>query len=235
MKHFVLLMSVCLVLGCAMSANADLIPVVNTDNSTTLGYLSVVHGGTVSGREEISLYWDSFSGVEKELNIGGTWTVDGGTANTFYLAGGTSSTTGWSTKTDNNDYVGQTAPQSYINFAGLSGSFTRGPQVYPATNNGFNWFQGDAWMAPGGHDAYWLTPDDPDLYDDFDQTLLAKLFITPGTTLSFTGRSGFAKVGGGTTTPHIFFTTNTIPEPSTLGLLFSGLVGLLCYAWRKRK
>jgi hypothetical protein len=27
----------------------------------------------------------------------------------------------------------------------------------------------------------------------------------------------------------------TIPEPGTLALLTAGLLGLLCYAWRKRK
>ncbi len=32
---------------------------------------------------------------------------------------------------------------------------------------------------------------------------------------------------------HLLY--NQIPEPSTLALLASGLVGLLCYAWRKRK
>ncbi|MCD4726183.1 MAG: PEP-CTERM sorting domain-containing protein [Pirellulales bacterium] len=26
-----------------------------------------------------------------------------------------------------------------------------------------------------------------------------------------------------------------IPEPGTLALLATGLIGLLCYAWRKRK
>ncbi|MCG2685700.1 MAG: PEP-CTERM sorting domain-containing protein [Planctomycetales bacterium] len=26
-----------------------------------------------------------------------------------------------------------------------------------------------------------------------------------------------------------------IPEPSTLALLAAGLLGLLCYAWRKRR
>jgi len=31
------------------------------------------------------------------------------------------------------------------------------------------------------------------------------------------------------------FTIPPIPEPSTLLLLASGLVGLLCYAWRKRR
>ena len=29
--------------------------------------------------------------------------------------------------------------------------------------------------------------------------------------------------------------TIAVPEPSTLGLLISGCIGLLAYAWRKRK
>jgi hypothetical protein len=29
--------------------------------------------------------------------------------------------------------------------------------------------------------------------------------------------------------------TTAIPEPGTLALLAAGLIGLLCYAWRKRK
>ncbi len=34
---------------------------------------------------------------------------------------------------------------------------------------------------------------------------------------------------------NVKFSNITIPEPGTVMLLFTGLVGLLCYAWRKRK
>jgi hypothetical protein len=34
---------------------------------------------------------------------------------------------------------------------------------------------------------------------------------------------------------EVFETTSSIPEPSTLALLGAGLLGLLCYAWRRRK
>jgi len=30
-------------------------------------------------------------------------------------------------------------------------------------------------------------------------------------------------------------TTTGVPEPGTLALLAAGLIGLLCYAWRKRR
>jgi hypothetical protein len=30
-------------------------------------------------------------------------------------------------------------------------------------------------------------------------------------------------------------TTNAVPEPGTIVLLITGMLGLVCYAWRKRK
>jgi hypothetical protein len=46
-------------------------------------------------------------------------------------------------------------------------------------------------------------------------------------TLTFTAPTGVANIDR--------VSVNEVPEPSTLCLLASGLIGLVCYAWRKRK
>ena len=53
-------------------------------------------------------------------------------------------------------------------------------------------------------------------------------FVVQGTSLTAT--SGETRLGAA---GSIVFTP--APEPSTLALLTAGLIGLLCYAWRKRK
>jgi len=45
----------------------------------------------------------------------------------------------------------------------------------------------------------------------------------------------FYNSGGTTCTVDNFLVSVDVPEPSTLALLAAGLVGLLCYAWRKRR
>ncbi|MBU4273257.1 MAG: PEP-CTERM sorting domain-containing protein [Planctomycetes bacterium] len=60
--------------------------------------------------------------------------------------------------------------------------------------------------------------------------------MTAGThRLSITGlvKATFGEADTSTTIDAVSITT--IPEPSALALLVTGLVGLLCYAWRKRK
>ena len=53
------------------------------------------------------------------------------------------------------------------------------------------------------------------------------------------GAAGFACPGGTISTGCIWESMNmaysVVPEPGTLVLLATGLIGLLCYAWRKRK
>lgn len=52
----------------------------------------------------------------------------------------------------------------------------------------------------------------------------------------------YLRVGPGTADSHgydltgiAFAITSSVPEPSTLSLIATGLIGLLCYAWRKQK
>ena len=62
---------------------------------------------------------------------------------------------------------------------------------------------------------------------------LATFYVTTGANITFTGQIGLS---GGELIPVTFSTSAApIPEPSTLVLLASGLIGLLAYAWRKRK
>ncbi|MEN6457405.1 MAG: PEP-CTERM sorting domain-containing protein [Thermoguttaceae bacterium] len=69
--------------------------------------------------------------------------------------------------------------------------------------------------------------------DEFVESLLGHIAVTKGADVSFSGVIGYAYGAGYEET--IAFTSQTVPEPSTLALLGAGLVGLAAYAWRKRK
>jgi len=69
----------------------------------------------------------------------------------------------------------------------------------------------------------------------YDTTLLAQLWVKPGTNVTFTGNPAWGGWGySGSLNLAGSFDTAT-PEPSTIVLAASGLIGLLCYAWRKRR
>lgn len=59
---------------------------------------------------------------------------------------------------------------------------------------------------------------------------LAQLYVPTGGNVELTGSLGLSRSGTG-----CLGHGSTIPEPGTLALLAGGLVGLIAYAWRKRK
>ena len=78
-------------------------------------------------------------------------------------------------------------------------------------------------------------------YEGFNGVVVKTADGSGGVTWSdtFTVNAGdciaFATGGSSLTVFHETITVTSIPEPSTVVLLGSGLFGLLCYAWRKRK
>ena len=73
----------------------------------------------------------------------------------------------------------------------------------------------------------------------------ASLSIDGGTAIAMAGLSGtfspaaefgsFTNGNGYGEWAQVTLETNTIPEPSSIALLVSAMVGLLAYAWRKRR
>ena len=58
-------------------------------------------------------------------------------------------------------------------------------------------------------------------------------FTWDSNTVNYIGFGGAFKTGAVSTIDNV--SVSAIPEPSTLALLATGLIGLLAYAWRKRK
>jgi len=246
MRKLVLFLSVCSVLGGALVANAEILPCyvdpANGGATMQIGYEEFPNGinGNQPGYTEVAFFLTGVTGaatggtinaIESSLNggaINGTgWTDTGGT---FWLC---SNNNLWQGHTANAllvnaNYGGsdgsRNSTENFVSAVGAFSGFTR-------TGSGTAYTQfGGSWNQNGVSANNWV----PSLADDGSvNNLIADLFVTPSTTnIAWQGEVSFSNIGPANLS---FSILNPVPEPSTLALLASGLVGLLCYAWRKRK
>ncbi len=218
MKHLLILAVVILSLG-ALTARAEMI----TDVSGEIGAskLSFTRSTFDASYDKIEIHLaDNLTGTALLQALEGTWTASSGDA--IYLSGTSSS---WKGKSTNYFNEGQPPPQSYVNFetrnTGATWTRTGSDPDYSTFFGG--WYTSD--------NDFKLRSVDPDLFDDFGQTLLAIMYVSTDAGVGYSGDWGFDSntvLDGG-------FTIPAVPEPSTLTLLATGLIGLLCYAWRKKK
>jgi hypothetical protein len=227
---------VAIVMSWSLAAMADSINILDTDDSTSLGTLSVTRT-TLTNWDELDLYVTSLSGKAAGTTINllvGSWSAEGDGSPVIGLYAGTGTT--WVTKMRNSN---NTVGQSIVNFSLTAGAsqFTRvaGTGGYTVVSSGSGATAG-SWYADkditpsqdlSAFDADAGTESD----DGIDETLLAKMYVTKGADVSFSGAFGFSNG----TTPNASFTTVAVPEPGTLAMLAAGLFGLMAYAWRKRK
>lgn len=239
----------CMVMCFALSANADTINIMDTSTGSILGALEYTRDTTYSadtGYDTIAINLGSFvsSSMTGVNGLTGTWSAVGtdkylavGQATYTYKKVGTKYS--W-IKTDN--WVAST-----LGDAGTPAGDTTSSMGFTAATGGtLNTTNGNTYNNYGGllfgRDGTWDSTNQ--IWDGVDSTyltgtwystanlalgdMLATIYVTAGGDVSFTGQLG-TNVG----VSNVSF--STVPEPSTIAMLAGALLGLVAYAWRKRR
>ena len=222
-----LILGVCIVMSSALTARASVMPFgtfTKGGESVAVDYTRTAQTGALAGLDLVILSVDSINGAGSSSINGmvsagvGNPTFTGLNGSYMYICdpGAVYITNAFP--------ANFTAPGSYVNFDSVSGAFAgtlkSGAPAYAATLgavHGYSeWsaslFTTGAGIGVGGTLAGIYVPNNGDFQ------LVGGLSLQDGNVLTGSG-----------------MTTSDIPEPTTLALLATGLVGLLAYAWRKRR
>jgi hypothetical protein len=254
MRRFVILVA-CLALLSATAVQASFIPldstVVNAANKyvsgafpiNTIGYARTpaFTGDNTTAYDLIEIHLINYlSGTTWLSSAEGSWTgvpFDGLAQPSMYFAGVAGSAT-FKGNTKNQGGAGPNPPQTWVNFDSIvSGAVmwnTRTGTSPLYTVVGGSWFTTDNTLFLRPTDV--TPPSSPELDDGNDETLIAKIYVQAGGGVRYNGKfNAYNPTTHGNTTLTGVFNIPGVPEPSTLVLLATGLMGLLAYAWRKRR
>ena len=223
----VLIRSACIVMSSALIARAGVMPFgtfTKGGESVAVDYTRTAQSGALAGLDLVILSVDSINGAGSSLingvvNAGvGNPTFTGLNGSYMYICDP------GAVYITNSLPASLIAPGSYINFDSVGGAFAgtlkSGAPAYAATLGAVHgyveWSAGvfttGAGIGVGGTLAAIYVPTNGDFQ------LAGGLSLQDGNVLTGSG-----------------MTTSNIPEPTTLALLATGLLGLLAYAWRSKR
>jgi hypothetical protein len=225
MKRFLVLGSV-LVLFSSAVAKADTLAgtFTNGAETITINYNTSALTGGLAGVDQINFTIGSITGAgSAKVNAILAEPSEGNSlgGNAQFTALGSGNVAIFADYADQADAKGGAAPASFVNFDAtngmLVGSVAAGVTPPSGYSVGAYTTFADSWYTskPGNQLAA--------------GGILAEIFVTHGAGVSCVGELGL------TNGDNFLGSFSTAPEPSTIVLLASGLIGLAAYAWRKRK
>jgi hypothetical protein len=258
-----LILGLCIVLCGAMVAQADYLASWTGADAPLVGSVSYSVTSIGSSIDAVKVYFSApvtISGTADACQfMEGTWT-----ANQGYWLGNTAENQASTLDGVSVSKSGTSYHMTISNAAGTGNSYmnfdTAINQSYWELDDNGNAGQMTYW-AGGWVASYngsynpanggWQEPDTRLSYNggslastngsgSLDRTMLATFYVTDGTTLKFAGTPGWGGWGFSNSvnlhgSVSVYAHVAPLPEPSMMVLAASGLIGLLCYAWRKRR